>query len=482
MNKVKICIFLLITAMFIGLASNSALAHEATAGPTGVIQVDEEKVDPSYTFMTAGTTSYLIHPAGYLVGKWEWAVGGDTQILANGHFLRLEGLPFPQRESGLNWGGTSAFVREYDGDQNLIWETDLDTPDTAPHHSIFRMPNGNTLVLVWERIPYAMAVDAGRDPSTINNPADGDCYDSVNPPGRYKCDLWPDKIVELGPDGAPTGWEWRAWEHMVQDFDNNKDNWYGPTGVSDHPELIDINYRFPISKDSHRASADFGHANKVDYMPYDPAVPGEGRIILNSRVFGEFYVIDYPSGNIIDRWGNPCAYKQGECPSYMNDGDQKLWGAHSAYFIKPGYPGEGRVLVFDNGWMRPEGRNSRVMEVDLTTGDVVFEYSPASPTYTDFVGNVKRLANGNTLLNITFQGHLIEVTPDKIVAWEFLSPIVGGQHTCFVKDQAGATGFEVRRYEPHYPGLHGKHLSYQVWNSECPNDPYYYYNYLYGEH
>lgn len=437
------------------VASGSALAHEATWGLTQVLQYNSEIAYDGYTLFDYGITTYLIDMKGKKVITREWESGGTTELLENGHFLRhqpAEGGSVPD----LRWGGESGQVSEYDWDGNLIWRYFINSEDEISHHWLHRKPNGNTLVMVWERIPYDVAVAHGRDPATLSN---SDCYNSVAPPGRYKCDLWPDKIVELGPDGTPTGWEWRAWEHMVQDFDPSKLNWYGPTGVSDHPELIDINYRFPISKDSHRASADFMHANRVDFQA-DSAGSEEGRIVLNSRVFGEFYVIHYPSGNIIDRWGNPCAYKQGECPSYMNDGDQQLFGAHASHFIKPGFPGEGNILVWDNGWMRPTGGNSRVVEVDLTTGAIVWQYTTASSMYSAFVGDVRRLANGNTLMSSSLQGHFLEVTPDGDFAWEYVVPLYGDEALCAATDNdqfANFTGV-VRRYGPDFPAFSGKYL------------------------
>lgn len=392
-----------------------------------------------------------------------WESGGDTQILENGHLLRLEPRTGTPKESPLNWGGTNGQVSEYDWDGNLIWRHVIDSVDEVAHHSIHRMPNGNTLVLVWERISYDDAVAAGRDPDTISNSeTTSNCFASQNPPGRYKCDLWPDKIVELDGNGEPTGWEWRAWDHIG-------------TG----PLEIDINFRFPTTKDSHRASADFMHSNQVDY--YEES--GNGRVVLNSRVFGEFFIIDYASGNIIDRWGNPCASGQGECPSYYNNGDQELFGQHSTHRIKPGYPGQGNFLIWDNGWMRPTGGNGRVVEVDLNTREIVWQYTPFSTTYTPFVGSVVRLANGNTLISITFQGHLIEVTPEKEIVWEFVNPMVGGEALCLLNDNAGFSGFAVRRYGPDYPGFSGKdfYMPIRPFSDQCSIPPYMIRNNLYGE-
>ena len=54
--------------------------------------------------------------------------------------------------------------------------------------------------------------------------------------------LQPDCLVEIKPTGKKTGeivWEWRSWDHLIQDRDKTKPN-YG--NVSEHPELFDVNY------------------------------------------------------------------------------------------------------------------------------------------------------------------------------------------------------------------------------------------------
>jgi hypothetical protein len=346
--------------------------------------------------------------------------------------------------------------------------------------------------MVWERITYDQAVAAGRNPATISN---SNCYASQNPPGRYKCDLWPDKIVELDPSADPGDevvWTWRAWEHKVQDFDNSKPNYFA--SVSDHPELIDINYRFPITYLSHRASADFMHANRVDFQA-DPSNPNEGRVILNSRVFGEFFVINYPSGEIIDRWGNPCATKTGDCPSYMNNGSQQLFGAHASHFIKPGYPGEGNVLIWDNGWMRPAsisqpggfpGILSRTLEVNIdragrtprttSPADIAWQFMPFSSMYSAFVGDTRRLINGNTLVSSSLQGHFIEVTSEGDIAWEFVVPLYGGPEAlCIAENEDSFGNFTgvVRRYAKDFSGFGGRKFNKKKpFNRECPVGPY----------
>ena len=92
-------------------------------------------------------------------------------------------------------------------------------------------------------------------------------------------------------------------------------------------------------------------------------------------MFDEIWIIDHSTtteeaaghiggnsgkgGDLLYRWGNPQAYEQG------NANDQKYFGQHSAMWIEEGCPGEGNILVFNNGVGRSDGRYSSVDEIML---------------------------------------------------------------------------------------------------------------------
>ena len=62
-------------------------------------------------------------------------------------------------------------------------------------------------------------------------------------------------------------------------------------------------------------------------------------------------------GDLLYRWGNPQAY-QGGTPA-----DQQLNGQHDAQWIRPGLPGEGNILIFNNGEGRKDGEHSSIEEI-----------------------------------------------------------------------------------------------------------------------
>ena len=67
-----------------------------------------------------------------------------------------------------------------------------------------------------------------------------------------------------------------------------------------------------------------------------------------------------------------------------------------------------RLLFFEYG----KGPN-RMLELDAS-GKVVWEY-----TGVENAGDAQRLPNGNTLISCGTQKRVIEVTPDKKIAWQF---------------------------------------------------------------
>ena len=85
----------------------------------------------------------------------------------------------------------------------------------------------------------------------------------------------------------------------------------------------------------------------------------------------------------------------------------------------------GNILIFDNGFGRPEeegGEYSRVIELALSDYDLrvtkVWEYRPDPDIYSRLRGSAWRLDNGNTLVSFdTNPRHVVEVDPDAAEVW-----------------------------------------------------------------
>ena len=330
-----------------------ALPAQAQTQTVGLF-VNDDRASEGLTLFgpQSSTAVYLVNNDGLAVHMWETFTLPRSlgYLLPNGNLLRA---------ARFGGGVTGIRIQEFDWDGNLVWE--YATPDSPlrQHHDIEPLPNGNVLIIAREIKSESEAIAAGRNPLDID---DGE--------------VRPDNVVEIRPIPPNDGeivWEWYLWDHLIQDFDVAQDN-FGV--VADHPELVDINYG--------PAAADWTHVNGIAYNPqFD-------QVIIISRTFSELWVIDHSTttaeaaghsggdygkgGDILYRWGNSQAYRRG------TGADQQLFGQHDGLWIPPGYPGEGNILVFNNGWGRPEGLYSSVDEIVPPVDEFgVYSIEPGAP-------------------------------------------------------------------------------------------------------
>ena len=464
----KKAVFILGHAILLGFILRSALyAQDQTVG----LFKNEAGAFKGYTLFVPirYKTTYLIDMHGMLVHKWEsnYQPGQSVYLLENGNLLRTMYV----NNQTFKAGGAGGGVQEIDWDGTIVWEYQYSSNTYLHHHDVEMLPNGNVLMIAWELKDRTACIDAGRDPSIL-----------------LDNELWPDHIIEVEPDGATGGsivWEWHLWDHLVQDYDSQKEN-YGV--VKDHPELLDINFVM----NPNLAGADWNHTNAIDYNEkFD-------QIVISFHNMSEIYVIDHSTttqeaagheggksgkgGDILYRWGNPIVYDRG------TTSDREFFLQHNAQWVDSGCPGAENLLVFNNGTGRPEGNYSTVDEivppVDNNGNYTLVSGSPYGPIEqawiytadnpTDFYGKnisgTQRLANGNTLICTGPNGQFFEVTPDDDIVWEYVNPVTNNGPLS--QGDAIPTGpdggqtnqvFRCSRYAPDYPGLAGHDLT--------PGDP-----------
>jgi hypothetical protein len=86
----------------------------------------------------------------------------------------------------------------------------------------------------------------------------------------------------------------------------------------------------------------------------------------------------------------------------------------------------GHLLVFDN---RGDQGQSKVIELDPVTQEVVWAYRGSENAFATKTGGAnQRLPNGNTLIVETDYGRAFEVTPDREIVWEYLTPNRAGSN------------------------------------------------------
>ena len=422
----------------------TAFGYEALTGPSGVLRYNKANSYGGYTLfapMIGCKTTYLMDMEGNVVHQWEsdYPPGFFAMLLPDGNLLR-GGNMTQKGDNKCNIGGAAGLVQEIDWSGKVVWEYKMNTPNEVQHHCFDRMPNGNTLLLGWEKKTHDEVLAKGRDPKSFPP--------SVTDLGYRFQEWWVDFVREVDKKGK-TVWEWHAWDHIG-------------TG----PHQLDINYKLPDPVGGPYPHFDWTHFNTCEY------IPELDMLLLNSRNFSEFYLVDHKTGEIVYRWGNPSAYGQGKAPSWYDDGDQKVFGNHNATWL-----GKNRVQLFDNGSERPEGNRSAVVEVDITTGKIVWEYEAkmSNSFFSYRQGAAQRLPNGNVHITSTHGGHLFEVTPKGEVVWEFVSPIRLGKPVCYYKDENSMHNgmfnmiHRSYRYGADYPGLKDKDLSMKKPLTDCPN-------------
>jgi len=327
--------------------------------------------------------------------------------LGNGTILRTIRVG----EGPYDGAGAGGGIQRVEWDGTITWDYRYNANGNLSHHDVCVLPNGNILLIAWETKTPSETIAAGRNPSYISTA------------------FMPDHIIEVQPTGSTSGtivWKWDVWDHLIQDYDASKAN-YGV--VADHPELVNVNY-------AAESKLDWMHSNSIAYnKQFD-------QIMISVLHFNEIWVIDHSTttaeaaghtggksgkgGDLLYRWGNPEAYGRG------TSNDKKLFGQHDATWIAPGLPGEGHILVFNNGVGRgyssvdeinpPVDMNgSYYLAPGSTFGPttLTWSYDPTPKFYVSYVSGATRLVSGNTLICNGQLGKLWEVTSAGATVWQY---------------------------------------------------------------
>lgn len=409
-----------------------ALAQEPWEGGTLISEMNE-------------SSTYLVDMDENIIKTWH---GSDTPghiayMFSDSSIIR----PCVDQDHQFPGNGGGGRIQKIDAEDNIVWDYLFSNYDYRQHHDIEPMPNGNVLMLAWERKTNAEAVAMGRTTAL---------------PGE----MWPTMVAEIEPVGATGGnivWEWHLWDHLIQDSDPGKPN-YGV--VSAHPERMDINY-------GAASGGDWIHANALHYDPiYD-------QIMLSSNSLREIWIIDHSTttaeaaghtggnsgmgGDILYRWGNPIVYDRG------TEADQYFHGVHGVVLIEPDYPGGGNILVMNNG-NRPGNLEdySSVIEITPPRDGYNFTLIPDEPYgpevpimvyedpdwfYTARIGGAYRMPNGNTLICEGTEGYIFEVTEAGTVVWDYDAPahVHRAPRYTFDTEDVPSSPFESVRLWPNHP-------------------------------
>ncbi|NRA92759.1 MAG: aryl-sulfate sulfotransferase [Psychroserpens sp.] len=444
-----------IALFFLTLLAYSVVTSQNTVGTISYNPTDTYE---GLTLFTSQTETFLVNNCGEAINQWTSAYppGNAVYLLEDGSLLRAGKIG----NTTITFGGTGGIVEKFDWDGNLIWSYEVSDDMRVQHHDVFPMPNGNVLILVATIMSEAEAVQAGRDPNIL---PDGVLYN--------------EQIIEVQPVGSDQGnivWEWHINDHLIQDFDNTKDN-FGV--VADNPQLLDINFLSGLN-----GGANWLHINSMQYHE------GLDQIVLSSRHLNEIFIIDHSTttveaasnsgglygrgGDFLYRWGNPQSYDQG------TENDQQLFGQHYPYFIPQGLANAGDIILYNNGFTRTPSFSEVFILTPPTTAPGVYEYIPGTaygpnaPNYTysntvptDFFSRIlssaQVLPNGNILICDGDSGYFFEIDSNENLVWEYINPI----STNGILSQGDDPNefpnlvFRAIKYSLDYPAFNGRDLT-----------------------
>jgi hypothetical protein len=205
-----------------------ASKEAADERPSGLV-VREPGAFAGYTLFAPlrDTATYLIDMEGRVVHQWasDGRPGNAVLLTERGHLVRC----LREDSEVMGGGGQGGRIVELDWDGSVLWDWSLNDDRHMAHHDVARLAGGNLLVIAWEHHTREEALAVGRDSDQLT-----------------EAGFWPDVVLEVRPvyaegerpHGAEVVWEWRAWDHLVQDRDPELAGYGSP---ADHPGRIDVN-------------------------------------------------------------------------------------------------------------------------------------------------------------------------------------------------------------------------------------------------
>lgn len=393
--------------------------------PTGVTLYNPQKAYNGLTVFPSAKGALLIDMDGNEVQLWAGLSGFPNKILPGGYVLGSTGERNPKYASQdeLN-------LVQVDWDGNIVWKFDrtelVEDPGEPPrfvarqHHDYQRQGSSTGY--------YA----PGSQPLTVSGNTLLLTHETLYSPSITDKRLLDDKFIEVSWDGKIL-WEWRASEHFDElGFDETQKN---------------VLFRDPSMVPAGGGMGDWLHINCMSTLgPNKWYDAGDERfhpdnIIWDARNANILAIISKATGRIVWRLG----------PNFNDTEESRRFGwvigQHHLHMIPRGLPGEGNLLVFDNGgWggygpvngTSPHGQNSehrdysRVLEFDPTTLEIKWQYTARDAGYLDrfrfyspYISSAQRLPNGNTFITEGSDGRLFEVTPNREIVWEYINPYYG---------------------------------------------------------
>jgi hypothetical protein len=336
----------------------------------------------------------LIDMEGKIVHKWSvpfFPIEG--RLLRNGNVI-IMGIT--SKDANANRPGFGKFSDIGGGTgrlAELTWDgkTVFDHEDLNMHHDFVKLSNGHYVYIDWEPVPKSL------QSKVLGGAAGSEFAGGI---------MFNDVLVEVDQQGK-TVWTWHANDHLDPRIDI-----IGP--IYSRKEWL--------------------HSNSVDLLP-------NGNLVMSCRSTDEIIIIKKSTGRIVFRWGHYAHLNPATGQLQFHGGYNSLGGPHDASVIPPGLKGAGHIMCYDNALY---DQASRAMEIDPATGKLVwFSHQPGigRKHFSNVLGSVQRLPNGNTLINDGANGRFFQITPLSQTVWEYVNPYV-------TQKQYQGCVFKIRQYAP----------------------------------
>jgi hypothetical protein len=342
-----------------------------TVFPIGTTIYKPDQSAGGYNLISGTGLAKLVDMNGRVVHQWQVDPEKKrgfihrARLLPNGRLMLLFGrAKVPGGVAEFDWDGT---------------ETWSHTPEGNAHHDFWPTERGTVFLIC-----------------TIDLPPQ--YMQKITDPARRAVKVFGDELIEVDRAGRIV-WRWVQHEHMDV-------NWHNP---------------LPASRDwgagpDNNTITDWTHTNTVQELPPNPWYDAgdtrfkPGNILQSMRQLDTISIVDRQSGEVV--W------------SYTGDYNGGMSGQHEPHMIEKGLPGEGNILVFDNGASPLKNLAhsgcSYVLEINPTDDRLVWVYDDGQRFYARFTANCQRLPNGNTLIFESACRRLFEVTPQKQIVWEHI--------------------------------------------------------------
>lgn len=337
--------------------------------PVGTTLYQPEACCAGYNLISGSGVVKLVTMNGEVAHAW--AVDPDRR---KGFIHRVRLLPNGRLMALFGARGLPGHLAEFDWDGRETWNY---VPANEAHHDFWPTERGTVLLICTVSLPPAMLA-------------------RISDPARREAGVYGDELIEVDRERRVL-WRWVQHEHL----DVNRCN------------PVPANRNWMGGRDNNTIS-DWTHTNTIQELPANRWFDGgdlrfkPGNILQCLRQLDTICIVDREGGEVV--W------------SYTGDYNGGLSGPHEPRMIEKGLPGDGHILLFDNGASPYRDLAhcgcSYVLEVNPVDNSLAWVYDAGHFFFSRFTASCQRLPNGNTLVLESLCRRLFEVTPEKKIVWE----------------------------------------------------------------